>query len=811
MKKFYFLFITILLALSGWSKTTTWTGAGTNSFWDNIDNWDNGIPVSGDVVIFPTNSSGTVYRVAQAANLNLAHLSILGNSNLRFVAATARTITITNGTGVDFLIEPDAQLSLGSNLNLTLGSGAAGNPTTASIEGLLIIEGSRIFDTDNGNVLTTVTGTLRNGGTVAGNGSRLHFAAGGNYEHARNSGAVPLATWDVESNCIMQGIRVGGATNMNQVFGNLIWDCTQQQINLSFDGALTTINGDFHLVSTNTGSIRFKNFGGGTTTTNVKGDFIQTGGKLFIVGTGDSHNLNIYGNFEMTGGEITRGGAPGASSSATIRFAGTNVQKFTKSPGAIISNQINFTVLNNAKVDFGTSELKGSTGTFTLSAGAKIITSHPNGLGPDGAVQIPTVYRSDADYEFQGVRTGVFTTSMPNTVRDLIINNADFGGDVFLDQPLRVSRTLYLTEGTISTSETNLLTINNGANTTPATETSFVNGPLAKIGNSAFTFPVGKMGDGPRTIGISSVTGSATFRAEFVRSNPGSGIMGPGISQISACEYWDLSKTAGGSVSAKVTLSWSGFSPCGSSPAYVTNLSTLRVAHYLSSTSTWVNEGNSETTGNMNGGTITSGNAVTTFSPFTLASSVPTDNPLPVVFANVRAYEKNSGVQIEWSNLTEKDVAGYTVERSANGTDFSAVASQAPTSNQDDRADYSAFDANPISGTNYYRIKAEETTGKIVYSKVLSVNLGLATQSLRLYPNPVVGKQVNISLINIKRGQYDLRVVNVTGQDVYRQKINSQGSTITETIDLPKAVAPGVYTMVITGADYRETKLFVVQ
>src|SRR5690606_35154459 len=143
MKKFYFLLITILLALSGWSKTTTWTGAGTNSFWDNIDNWDNGIPVSGDVVIFPTNSSGTVYRVAQAANLNLAHLLILGNSNLRFVAATARTITITNGTGVDFLIEPDAQLSLGSNLNLTLGSGAAGNPTTASIEGLLIIEGSR--------------------------------------------------------------------------------------------------------------------------------------------------------------------------------------------------------------------------------------------------------------------------------------------------------------------------------------------------------------------------------------------------------------------------------------------------------------------------------------------------------------------------------------------------------------------------------------------------------------------------------------------------------------------------------------------
>ena len=161
--------------------------------------------------------------------------------------------------------------------------------------------------------------------------------------------------------------------------------------------------------------------------------------------------------------------------------------------------------------------------------------------------------------------------------------------------------------------------------------------------------------------------------------------------------------------------------------------------------------------------------------------------------------------------MTEKDVAGYTIERSANGTDFAAIGQQLPTSNQDDRADYSAFDGAPQSGTNYYRIKAEETTGKIVYSKVLSVSLGLTTQSLRLYPNPVKGNQVNISLSGVRSGQYDLRVVNMTGQDVLKQRINSQGSTITQTIDLPATVAPGVYNMVITGADYRETKTFIVQ
>ena len=61
-------------------------------------------------------------------------------------------------------------------------------------------------------------------------------------------------------------------------------------------------------------------------------------------------------------------------------------------------------------------------------------------------------------------------------------------------------------------------------------------------------------------------------------------------------------------------------------------------------------------------------------------------------------------------------------------------------------------------GINYYRIKAEETTGKIVYSKILSVSLGQSTYGLRLYPNPVIGNQVNISLTNVKKGQYNLRV-----------------------------------------------------
>jgi Secretion system C-terminal sorting domain len=808
MKKIYFLLLTMLIATMGWSKTTTWVG-GVNTGWDNPANWDNGVPANNDIVIFPNNTSTLITRVAQGGNISLASLSILGNSNVRFVNTSgARIITVTNGVaGNDLVIESGAQLAMGNNINITLASGVAGNPTGAGIDGVLVIENNRVFDTDNANVLTNVDGIIQNSGTVSGTAARLSFSGGGTYIHARNGGSIPLASWNSASTCSVEGIINSAPGNVAQTFGNFTWNSPSQSLNFSFAGTLTTINGDFTVAATGAaGSIILKNFGGATTTTTVAGDYIQTGGRLVIVGTSENHTLTVRGDFNMSGGTLTRSGASGI---ALVNFGGTAVQTFSKTAPAIISNLIDFRISNNASVDFGTSVLSGSTGTFTLAAGGKIITANSNGLGAAGSIQMTRVFNSGADYEFQGPATGVFTTSTPNTVRDLIVNNTVNGGEVILDQPLTVGRQLNLAAGIVTTTS-NLLTVGAAGNATPASSNSFVNGPLAKVGNTAFTFPVGKAGEGHRTIGIGTPSGNATFRAEFFRSNPAGGTLGAGITQISACEYWDLTRTGGGAgISARVTLSWESVSPCGSTGAYVTDPTTLRVAHLVGAT--WINEGRSASTGNNTSGTVTSQNAVATFSPFTLASSTILENPLPVVFANVKAYEKNNGVQIDWSNLTEKDVANYAVERSSNGTDFSAISQQLPTSNQNDKVDYSAFDANPAQGMNYYRIKATETTGKIVYSKILSVSMGSTSQSLRLYPNPVKGNQVTISLSNVKRGQYTLRVINTAGQDIFRQSINNQSSSLTQTLDLPSTIKAGVYNMVITGTDYRETKTFIVQ
>lgn len=838
MKKIYFLLMMMLTSAAVWSQHT-WVGLATGGNWNVAANWSRGtVPANGDTVLINGGVTGTITNVAAVGNILLRGLRIEGGSTVTFTNPTfIRTITIDDEFGSeDFYIEAGSVLTMGAGnagVNITIHDDKW---TEALIAGTLIVSPNRIYKTNNnetiGQKATRVTGTIDNRGSVLGNPLSLEFQDGGTYIHSQNGGTVPTATWTTASNCNITGVVATAPGGLGQPFGNLTWNSGNQTGDESLAASGMTITGTLSVMNTGSGQLGMSqttlNVGNLTITDgtfriggagffsiadrilNVAGDVSISGGILLMSEQGlistDKGTLNVTGNFTHNGGTITENNG---AFTGEINFSGTTTQTFSKAPAAVISNTINFNINSGAKVDFGNSILNGSNGTFTLNAGGKIIVANDNGLrssGAFGAVQIPTrVYNSVADYEFQGASTGNFGTS-GNQVRDLIINNT--GGQVTAARPFIVNGVLALANGYLTTNAgTNKVTVNTAGSATTANG-AFVNGPLTKATNNitAFTFPVGKVDGGLRTIGVKPTsTAASNFTAQFFRAPAPAGTPVPALTRVSDCEYWDLART--GTAPATVTLSWAPASPCGPGGGYVTNLLDLRVAHLTGGT--WLNEGNTAVTGNPTAGTVTSA-TVNTFSPFALASSSAA-NPLPVVFADVKAYEKNNGVQIEWSNLTEKDVAGYTVERSANGTDFSAIDQQLPTSNQNDKASYDAFDATPLQGSSFYRIKAEETTGKIVYSKILSVNLGNAAQGLRLYPNPVSGNQVTISLSNVKRGQYNLRVVNTAGQDIYKQLVNNQGSTMTQTIDLPASIKPGVYNMIITSGDYRGTKTFIVR
>lgn len=119
---------------------------------------------------------------------------------------------------------------------------------------------------------------------------------------------------------------------------------------------------------------------------------------------------------------------------------------------------------------------------------------------------------------------------------------------------------LSLLNGIVVTTTAKLITIPDATSITLNQDPnkSFISGPVKKVGNAAFTFPIGKGAVyRPVSIAAPAPEGSCTFVAEYFNAVPTSSTsLNADVSSVSSCEYWKLTKEAGTS-NVKVTLGWS--------------------------------------------------------------------------------------------------------------------------------------------------------------------------------------------------------------------------------------------------------------
>lgn len=190
-------------------------------------------------------------------------------------------------------------------------------------------------------------------------------------------------------------------------------------------------------------------------------------------------------------------------------------------------------------------------------------------------------------------------------------------GNVELSGTLVIGNYLNLTKGIVRVKAGGLVYVYSGATVSSTSNLSYIDGPVEKAGNQAFTFPVGKNGV-YRPISITAPSSSShRFKAEYFESNSNNihshSSKDGSLNYVSTNEYWTLERTNGTST-PKVTLSWDTLTSCGMTGA----LSTIHVAGWDGSQ--WKDLGNGATTGNINKGTVQTTSAVTSFSMFTLES-----------------------------------------------------------------------------------------------------------------------------------------------------------------------------------------------
>lgn len=191
----------------------------------------------------------------------------------------------------------------------------------------------------------------------------------------------------------------------------------------------------------------------------------------------------------------------------------------------------------------------------------------------------------------------------------------------------------------------------------------------------------------------------------------------------------------------------------------------------------------------------------------------PEGGELPVSFLGVNAIQKGSGVSIDWSTSQEINSNSFDVERSADGNgNWDLVASVNAAGNSSVVKNYNVYDARPLSGVNFYRVKQVDKDGNFKYSKTVRVNLNFSKTGVTVLANPfynsltvdfssavtqsvsarlvdITGKQVAVekwmistgntrmnfsSLGNLQQGMYILNISNANGEILYNNKVIKQ-------------------------------------
>lgn len=208
---------------------------------------------------------------------------------------------------------------------------------------------------------------------------------------------------------------------------------------------------------------------------------------------------------------------------------------------------------------------------------------------------------------------------------------------------------------------------------------------------------------------------------------------------------------------------------------------------------------------NVNNFVTTTGLTNVVFNEATLAESLL----LPVTLTNVRAYQKSSGVQLEWRSEQELNIEKYEAERSATGSDFIKIGTVAARGNTGGTTDYSLFDPQPFAGVNFYRIKVSGQLGVSKYSVVMKVNIGKGAGMISVYPNPVTGNTLSLQINNLPAGTYSVTLTDVQGQRVSAKMITYNGGSAAETLMLPKLLAQGVYQVNVSGGGRNMTEQII--
>jgi hypothetical protein len=750
------------ITFDGLTSATQNLNPGTNSFYNLVNN------SAGTVLLYqnPLTTTNTFTNFAGTFNANsLTHTvtSLATVSGGNYIAGSATQtfnggLTVSGGT---FTAGSGTVYEKGSANSLTISGGTfSGSTGTDSATNVAITSGTLTAPSG----LFSVTGNwVQSGGT---------FAPGSN-----------TVTFDLASGTQTISTGSGGTAVANSAFNNI------------------------------------NHIGAGLLQILTSSAPVTTGGTFTNASTAGNFNANGQAHTVALQAIITGGSYLASTGTQTFNGSGLKINggTFTGSTGNVFTT--------NDTLSSGT--LTAPSGTFSVSGNW----ANNGGTFTPGALTNAVT--------FSGSSTQVIGGSQTTSFSGLTISNTGTGVTLIDANNSGISKTvngqLTLNSGLLTSDATDLLKLSSTATTNLSaptvtsnyfsTTSSYVNGPIQRTGSTAFFYPVGQAGIGyvPAAISATSPASTQTFTVQYIHQSAytfGPVMAGsPQLTQVSGCDYWRLdlgttypattNSSLPAGTTANITLYWNPNNPqlCPTSTTtnYVTNLNQLLIGHLnfvtgQSYSGLWgatLAPGGIYNFADQSSGTMLTSNSiqavgVSTFSPFTLASTTSQINPLSLKLDYFTGTKENGYNTLSWKAECNSETASFTLQRSSDGVNFTNIDSVQAATATECSLPYNYNDYTATGSKVYYRLEVIDQNGNITYSQlVLILNDQNVIQLMNVRPNPVQTEAwLNISAS--ENQNVELVIYSIDGKQLVRQTINVVGGM--NTIDLhTSTLANGMY------------------
>lgn len=538
----------------------------------------------------------------------------------------------------------------------------------------------------------------------------------------------------------------------------------------------------------------------------IRKDFEHTAGNFNFSQSAGDGEMQLAGNFRHVGGLITETG----TGKGIIRFNGSNSQQLFDAV-ASITNTVDFTIDSLAYVQMATANTRVTgTGTFTVESGATLgiratggITLAPSTVGQ--IVNTTRIYKSGSNYIYNGnvaQNTGTaFQTCMPASV---VFDNPTL---VYQSTNMEVTGDVRILQGELSTRNFHLKVagnwLNNGKyNPNTSSQITFNGIKQQQVGGTQVTAFLTMLVDNPEGLSLQQnlqVNTQLTMLNGVVIPNDYALILGLNAKPI-----------AGAPFSANKMI-------------VMNEKSEVRKLANNATQATY-----SFPIGNINTGKkyyspiqflFTGGTYLGYYSVKVIDAKHP-QNPDPVNYLTRYWTVRQEGFKLFSAALTAEfdssDITGsrdalrlskYNETNTVPWTNFPV----APTGNSFYVAGITSFSDFTGFGS---AVTAKTTLRTVNNSSGITATDSRITKTgppvMSVYPNPVVGRTVNLAFNNFSAGRYEMVITNNLGQRVIAQTVQHNGGNTTQKIQMPSG-SKGVYRVQLNGEGENLISSFIVE